>query len=38
MLYVVKTENFEAERETKEAVIELLNELGNKGVKFEVFE
>ncbi|MCR1812065.1 hypothetical protein [Sulfurospirillum sp. hDNRA2] len=38
MLYVVKTENFEAERETKEAVIELLNELGNKGIKFEVFE
>lgn len=38
MLYVIKTENFEAERETKEAVVELLNELDNKGIEAKVFE
>lgn len=38
MLYVVKTKNFEAERETKEAVIQLLKELDDKGFEIKVFE
>lgn len=38
MLYVIKTENFEAERETKEEITSLVDDLTTKGIKFEVFE